>query len=127
MAPFGVEEKLEELIEHLETDGYWVLVQRDRSAWGSIYVLLYLPPLSQSRPPRKTSYAVRVANHPPRPDREPSLLVSIHPGQDDVKQMWRQAKALMRVDYESKKQESKRLRTNVNQYHQYKDARKKYR
>jgi hypothetical protein len=41
--------------------------------------------------------------------------------------MWRQAKALMRADHDAKKQEADRLRENVNQYYQYKDARKKHR
>lgn len=127
MTPAYVEEKLEELVALLEVDGYWPLVQRDRSLWNSVYVLLCLPPISQSRPPRKTKYAIRVADHPPRADRHDTILVSIHPGQDDISKKWREAKALIRADHDDKKQEAGRLRTNVDQYYRYKDMRKKNR
>lgn len=122
-----VEEKLQEVVNLLESDGYWALVQRDRSLWNSVYILLCLPPASQSRPPRKTTYQIRVADHPPRFDREPSLLVSIHPGQDDVARKWREAKASIRADFEAKKQEAGRLKTSADQYYRYRDLRRKRR
>lgn len=127
MTPFFVEEKLQEVIELLEADGYWPLVQRDRSLWNSIYILLCLPPFSQSKPPRKTSYAIRVADHPPRPDKTGTILVSIHPGQCDAVKQWREAKALMRADANAKKQDAERLKENVEQYYRFRDMRKKYR
>ena len=127
MQQFDIEKKLEEITQLLEKDGFWPLIQRDRSSWGSIYILLCLPPLSFSKPARKTSYSLRVADHPPKPSRQPTLVGLIHPGHDDVKRVWKQAKEAMRVDYAAKQKEADIEIGKTEQYHAYRAARKKHR
>ncbi len=120
-----IENKLEEVIEVLERHGYWALCQRDSSQWGSVYVLLCLPPISMHAAPRKTSYVIRVSDHPPRPDKLVTITASVHPGQDDVAKAWRQTKAIIVKDMAAQKQEAIRKAENEALYYTYKSQRKK--
>jgi hypothetical protein len=120
-----VNEKLDEVIEVLERHGYWALCQRDASQWGSVYVLLCLPPVSMYAAPRKTSYVIRVADHPPRPDKLVTITASVHPGSDDVGKAWRQTKAIIVKDMAAQKQEALRKAESEATYYQYKSLRKK--
>lgn len=120
-----IEKKVEEVIEQLERRGYWALCQRDSSQWGSVYILLCLPPISMYAAPRKTSYVIRVSDHPPRPDKLVSITASVHPGSDDVSKAWRQTKAIIEKDMAAQKQEALRKAENEAMYYQYRTLRKK--
>lgn len=96
---------LDEFLELIEPDGYFGLVLRDRSEHGSIYVWLHYPPQSANTLPRPTQYTFRISDHPPRPDKVPQLLGSIHPGQENVLREWKKAKAKIREDAEIKRRQ----------------------
>jgi hypothetical protein len=120
-----IEKKVEEVIEQLERRGYWALCQRDSSQWGSVYILLCLPPISMYAAPRKTSYVIRVSDHPPRPDKLVHITASVHPGSDDVSKAWRQTKAIIEKDMAARRQESMSKVQNEQAYYRYKTERKK--
>ena len=120
-----VEEKVEAVIDILDRHGYWALCNREASQWGSVYILLCLPPISMHTSPRKTPYLIRVSDHPTRPDKEELIAASVHPGKDDVAKMWRSVKAQIAKDIAAKKEEATRKAQAEQLYYKYKSMRKK--